>query len=427
MIGNVFNQAQKLFSRSFAIASFVPSLLFIMVAAYLFGGEVLNRELTQFKGKGWEWEKATPELMLSLGAVYLLAYVVYGIRAALHHLFQGHWPLPLRWLSYALLTKERWIWGRRKARLEQLVAARDAPDWALSSEDRFGRTFSHFILTPSQARTRLRTSRGAHLEILRCLRDGQKPSSRSYWHVLTDAHLLQANRRRLPAPFQEEVDRFVSEIRAAYETKDNVALRDAAQELKARTQRQWTEAYEYLMQDFPQDERFLQSTRLGNVAMVQELYTFNRYGIALSDLWPRLDPLLPEDTHRRIDEANTYLDFVVIMAFYSALAALLAGAAAFYGIPRPLWPKVLLVSAPVLCYWLFYWLAVQATRAFGLQIQAAVDLYRLKLLDALGVPRPESPEKERAIWEEFHYFIVQAVMPKEHFRFKSTAEAQVKT
>jgi hypothetical protein len=59
-------------------------------------------------------------------------------------------------------------------------------------------------------------------------------------------------------------------------------------------------------------------------------------------------------------------------------------------------------------FFVFYWLSIEATRTFGSQVQAAVDLFRLKLLDALDVERPITPTKEKQIWEEIHSFIEQA-------------------
>ena len=124
--------------------------------------------------------------------------------------------------------------------------------------------------------------------------------------------------------------------------------------------RSWKEAQAGVAHDFP-GGAVVQRTRLGNVAAVQELYSLSRYGIALSDLWPRLNEVIPKDTRERVEEANIYRDFTVIMSMLSIVGACLAVVAAFSE-PRParylriLGAVGLLVSAVV-----FYRLAVEAT------------------------------------------------------------------
>jgi hypothetical protein len=51
------------------------------------------------------------------------------------------------------------------------------------------------------------------------------------------------------------------------------------------------------------------------------------------------------------------------------------------------------------------------------QVWAVVDLFRLKLLDALDLERPDAPSTEKETWTELRRFIVQAE-PTTSLRFK---------
>lgn len=418
MIGTALGQVQKLFGRGFLIAAFMASLLFVAVARYLWWGFEALKEMVL----GWaqkELKEAGFEMLLALVLVYLLAYVLYGVRGALHQLYQGEWPVvPLKWLRSAGLALERRKMRQYEDTLHAKELALDDPAWAIDFG--FTETYSAIELTSEEARPRLQKVRDFHQSLLHCLEKGQKlekeQEEKAYWSVLGEARLLQANRDRFPADLQKEIDQLVAGIKRAYDA--NPALRKATVRLNALALREWTAAYDDLMNNFPDDERWLRPTRLGNIASVQELYPLNRYGINLSALWPRLMHVITEDARLRIEEANIYLDFTVLMSLLSLSAAVIAGIAAFYGPSRSLALRIFLPLFFLLSSWLFYHLAIQATQAFGIQIQAAVDLFRLKLLDALEIERPETPAEEQAIWREMHYFIAQAELPKEHVRFK---------
>src|SRR5829696_6033295 len=91
MIGSVLEQAQKFLGRGFLISAFVPSLLFSAVICYLWlGDETLRSTVQEWAEKGFQ--QAGFNIVMTLVAIYLLAYVLYGIRGALHTWYQGIWP-----------------------------------------------------------------------------------------------------------------------------------------------------------------------------------------------------------------------------------------------------------------------------------------------------------------------------------------------
>jgi len=412
MIDTIIDQAQKLFGRGFLIAAFIPTLIFAVVFRYLLGGvEGLEKTV-----RGWaqsNFKEMGVEIVLSVVAVYLLAYVLYGVRTGLQQLYYGQWPLPLKYLRRVGLAMARRAMVRRQKTLREKEDALNDPAWAVDFD--FVATYTPIQVTPGVAKASLNKIRDSHTSLLCCIKEEQDWQEKTYLDILREARILQANRDRFPSDLKMKVDRLVADIKKTY--RSNPRLRSAASLLNARALREWTAAYTDLRDYYPDDERWLQPTQLGNIASVQELHPFNRYRIHLSLLWPRLRHVISDDVRLRLEDTNIYLDFTLIMSFLSCVAAVIAAIVAFYSpplnVPLFLLPLILLGS-----FWLFYRLAIQATRSFGTQIQAAVDLFRLKLLDALEIERPSSLEEEQKIWDEIRSFIVQADLPQKHVRFK---------
>jgi hypothetical protein len=416
MIGTALDQAQKLFSRGFVIAAFVPSLLFAtVVACRWWGFATLKTTVQAWAQKGLK--ESAFEILLVGTVVYLLAYVLYGIRTAIHQLYQGEWPIPLKWLRPVGLALVHRAMGRCQARLREKEVRLDDPAWAIDFD--FAETYASIKLALEEPT--LQKVRDSHQHILRCLEKGEVWQEKMYLDILHEARILQANRDRFSSDLQKEVDRLVGDIQAAY--KASPSLRTATTRLNALALREWTAAYTDLMDNFPDDERWLRPTQLGNMVSVLELHPLKRYGITLSSLWPRLMHVISKDARLRIEDANIYLDFTVLMSLLSLVAAGIVIIADFYDPPSNLILRIVFPFFLLLSFWLFYRLAIQATRTFGIQILAAVDLFRLKLLDALDIERPGTVAEEQQIWKELHYFIVQADLPEKHVRFKEVEKS----
>jgi hypothetical protein len=421
MISTIFDQALKLFGRGFFIAAFMPSLLMVIVLACQWWNPA-DLLPTLAKADDKDWLKSAPQLALAVVAVYLAAYLLYGVRAGVQQLYQGNWPVPLRCLSTILLASERRTFRRWQRRCKDELRPKDVADWACpppAYAPEFGNAYSSVRIRPAETPRQLREARQFFSELRSRLWGKEELDSAEYGvycRALTVAHRLQANRADLPTHVVTDLASFVEELRLAH--KASAALRGGANRLREEALRAWREASGRVAREFPDKESWLQHTRFGNVTAVQELYPLERYGIALSDLWPRLKAVIPKETADRIDEANIYLDFTVLMSFLSLAAACSAVAAAFYSLERPLLLRILTPVGLLLLAWLFYHLAIEATRAFGVQLQVAVDIHRFKVLDALGLPRPKSPAEEQKVWTALRYFIVQADPLPEEFHFK---------
>ncbi|HEV2834998.1 MAG TPA: hypothetical protein VGW58_06760 [Pyrinomonadaceae bacterium] len=449
----VVDQFQKLFGKGFLIAAFVPSLLFVSFLKFLrVGWAQMQTNLNDLWASGW---KLPLNLLAYVVIIYLLAYVLYGVRGLLHNLYQGRWDINVstkqRYNEAIILPK--WAlknvpitrkpnsvvkaihfllnipfslgrsWEVRSfQKLKELSEVRvtvfDVPLWVKTE---FGGTFNPNKLTHEQAFPLIDKLNAKHGDFRKRFRSGGDWTETEYWQLLATAQLLRANSRRLEY-LRTAIDRLVKEIKETHQAKDAKALRDAVERLYTSADREWRSIYSHLNATFP-DERWIRPTRLGNVAMVQETGPLHRYGINLSAIWPRLMHVLPPEARQRIEDANIYLDFTIIMSLLSFISASVAIYSTFYApAGRSTFTKVVLIVACFAGFWAFYKLAIQATRGFGVEVQSAVDTYRLKLLDLLGLERPADAEKERRIWTHLRYFYSQGDLPTEGVRVKTVAK-----
>ena len=262
IIGSVLDQAQKLFSRSFVVACFLPTLVFVVVCCTLsFGLDAVISAWKNLETTGLD--KAAYQMVLLLGVIYLLSYVVYSVRSALHQFFQGQWPWPLRWLNILFLNHQRRIWERRYERRERGVNALNIPKWVTKENDTFGKAFSPYFLRPRQAQALLKKATVNRAVIARELKEGRKPPTTMMDRLFSDAYSLQANRKRYAPFLQAEIDRFVGDVKVMYAQPDSEPLRSAVTKLDASLHIEWNQAHDDLVQNFPDDARWLKSDPAG--------------------------------------------------------------------------------------------------------------------------------------------------------------------
>lgn len=108
-----------------------------------------------------------------------------------------------------------------------------------------------------------------------------------------------------------------------------------------------------------------------------------------------------------MEDANLYLDSTLMMSFLTAGISGVAIVTAFTGPPHSAALRTPWIVLALLAWWTFYHFSMSATRAFVENIGAAVDLFRLNLLDALSIQRPVVPTGEAQIWDETELFIAR--------------------
>jgi hypothetical protein len=348
MISGLLDQATKLFGHRFLVAAFMPSALFVAGSILvLFGFQSLTDFVAAWLQK--DWKDATFSLIGSVLVIFAIAYVLYGMRSFIHALYQGLWPAPLRWLLLILRLKETKVLRRRSriesARLERL----DDLDlrWVA---DPHAPIFSRRLLVPKvlnwnakMARRwlarRIRSAKKLEEDALRALAASEEPDAAVLRRLLYEARTLHAKHASLPAEKRAQVGRLVQALKQGFLTADGNAdlrpvphlslvpvpkLASVLKRLREDAHRDWVDAYDQRYVFFPSDERWLRPMRLGNVAMVQQEYPLHRYGIVMSELWPRLTYVLPDGVREKVDDVQTYLDFTVMVSALAAALALLA-------------------------------------------------------------------------------------------------------
>jgi hypothetical protein len=154
-----------------------------------------------------------------------------------------------------------------------------------------------------------------------------------------------------------------------------------------------------LFHGYPDRAELLLPTRLGNVLRAAEGYAGRAYGMDAPFWWPRLWPLLPEKSQAAVDDGLTTM---VSLLNLSALLVYVAVDVALYlngcRIPHRVWWAAAALALGGLLFIVAYRGAVAQARGYGQQIRIAIDLHRFKLLEALHLPLPATPQEERALW-----------------------------
>jgi hypothetical protein len=138
--------------------------------------------------------------------------------------------------------------------------------------------------------------------------------------------------------------------------------------------------------EFPELGRLL-PTRLGNILRAAEDHCAAKYGLDAIICWPRLWLLLPEATKTELSQARHGLNGTVRIWVWGMLFLIWAPLFQVW------WPLPLGLGTA----WLAHRWLIQAARVYGDLIEAAFDLYRLQLYQAVRWPLPSTPAEERVL------------------------------
>jgi hypothetical protein len=129
-------------------------------------------------------------------------------------------------------------------------------------------------------------------------------------------------------------------------------------------------------------------TKLGNILRAAENRPYERYGLVTAICWPRLWLLLPDGTKQEITEARTTLDTAARIFLWSLLFLVWT-----------VWAWWVPLVTLVIAFWAYRW-ALSAAVVYGDLLEAAFDLHRLALYEALRFPLPKDTSTEREKGEE---------------------------
>lgn len=140
----------------------------------------------------------------------------------------------------------------------------------------------------------------------------------------------------------------------------------------------------------PRRREELLPTALGNALRRGEGGAGERYRLDLQVVVPRLTPLLAPGVLGELNDLRNQLDASARLCVAAGVATVASvGLLLRYG------PWLFLALAMYMLTWACYRSSVAAARRFSLSLAAAIDLYHLKLYDALSLERPADLEQER--------------------------------
>lgn len=140
----------------------------------------------------------------------------------------------------------------------------------------------------------------------------------------------------------------------------------------------------------PRNKNELLPTALGNALRRGEGGAGGRYGLNMEVAVPRLTPLLAPGVLGELNDLRNQLDAAARLCVAAGVATAVSVGLLFrHG------PWLFLALAMYLMTWACYRSSIAAARRFSLSLAAAVDLYHLKLYDALSLERPADLEQER--------------------------------
>ena len=153
-------------------------------------------------------------------------------------------------------------------------------------------------------------------------------------------------------------------------------------------------------------------TRLGNILRAAEDRVRDRYGLDPVVCWPHLWLALDKETREEIAQARKDLDNSARAWMWCLVFLVWTGWA--------WWAPVVTVVG---CAGAYYGTILSRGRGYGLLMQAAFDLYRHRVYDALDWPAPADPASEAAAGAALTTYLWRGIAPA-GLRFASADQAK---
>jgi hypothetical protein len=158
-----------------------------------------------------------------------------------------------------------------------------------------------------------------------------------------------------------------------------------------------------LSDQFPDQKKWLLPTAFGNTLRAFEVYPRVMYGIESIDGWSRLIAVIPEDFRILIDNAKAQVDFWVNIGVVGLLLFVEYLSIAYYvKSVNSLWILIIILLMILIAPWRARRVAVE----WGDMVKAAFDIYRFKLIAALGIDEPRNRDEEREIWTKYSQAVI---------------------
>jgi hypothetical protein len=370
MIDTLLGRIAGFFDKDFLFSSFLPALIFF-ISLFVPAATTVGMEAV------WVWidsRTTTQTAAITLATtilVVVLAYVLHALRGTFTYVWSGNSRL---FLFVGMRTAGEHIQRRRFLRLRK-------------NANRFSRW--------PQLQEEFRVNVSALWDPAKVAPDPLElhklVGAASRIRQLRDLEMVRLGLKQLVEAYRKYSGNSLCEV---YENAKR-ALMDHDEEERGQIQ---TESHEL-------DRKFgslntVKATALGNIIESYQQYPSKRYKLESEIFWPRLREVVPPDYLTTVHEPRILLDFGLTMASLEVIycsIVLLVGPWIWFN--PVLWTTVGFVS--LLLAYLFYSLAVNAAYQYGELVRSTFDLFRLDLMEALGLPHPANLFAERTQWEEF--------------------------
>jgi hypothetical protein len=463
MFATVLKQVTAYFDARALLSVFFPSLVF-WTGTLLIVGMVEHH--TAGAVRLWQRQPGFVQAGMVIG--YLAAITFWSLLwqnagEALDRIFQGYWPKTGPTAGLARRGSARHTHARQRLiemdlRLEQAEAAAAAERKAFPAPESVSPTSDPL---PEEAVD-------SELDALEALLKSRRPSDplpgwARRFHSLAEQLAPHSETTQGPH-WRERLSRFAA-------AAEGLALALEEAELALREQR--STLHQQLFMRYPQPPVQPLPTRLGNVVRAAEQYPRVRYGLDPVVIWSRLQPVLPKEYAESVRSAKVGVDLLCTLATYMCLfglplmtwvavrvsdpgrpllawAALLSGALAAVALfagkscyrlwlaaplvlaaappivalstqnPAPYGLRgivlraglaVLLYSAVLVLSLVTYRGAVQASIVFAETLRSAFDLHRCRVLDEMGIQRPNALDEEKSTWAALCTFLYRGAQP----------------
>jgi hypothetical protein len=146
---------------------------------------------------------------------------------------------------------------------------------------------------------------------------------------------------------------------------------------------------------YPDQERYVLPTRLGNAIRAFQVYPRVVYGLEAVQAWERMSLILPQATLERVQDKRMLLDLYANVVALSAAIAILVVCMVFFHHPRISWWWIV---GPAVTFVFSWWYMPRSAIDWGYAVKGVFDLHRASLAKELGLELPRSPRDERSMW-----------------------------
>jgi hypothetical protein len=162
---------------------------------------------------------------------------------------------------------------------------------------------------------------------------------------------------------------------------------------------------------FPRNSKLLKPTRLGNILVSAEEYSYQLYRLDAVVWWSRLVSLLPETFRSQLDTALTPMIALLNLSTLFTFIALGGGSILLltgYG-----WVGVLTFIGGGVLARACYIAACNQALDYGQLVRVAFDFYRHDILKQMHIPIPDNLVEERLLWDALNAMAYDYTLPWE--------------